>query len=148
MRRTLRRSCAACAKAKHSCDLQTPKCSRCVKRNCSCFYANEPLNSTSPRCINTGDRFQASLSTKSLPLTDLGRRKRSRENVSQDLSDISMFFEAHLLDPFDSYPSTSLPRLRVQGLMQHCECHFIPRSLDRLADLPQFCRRLHLNTIP
>jgi len=45
MRRTLRRSCAACAKAKHSCDLQTPKCSRCQKRKVDCVYANQPLNS-------------------------------------------------------------------------------------------------------
>lgn len=44
MRLTLRRSCDACAKAKHSCDLRTPQCSRCVKRKSQCVYANRPLN--------------------------------------------------------------------------------------------------------
>ncbi|KAK0707318.1 hypothetical protein B0H67DRAFT_602680 [Lasiosphaeris hirsuta] len=43
MRQTLRRSCAACARAKHSCDLRTPRCSRCIKRRVPCVYANEPL---------------------------------------------------------------------------------------------------------
>ncbi|KAI4597551.1 hypothetical protein KJ359_004253 [Pestalotiopsis sp. 9143b] len=44
MRLTLRRSCDACAKAKHSCDLRTPQCSRCAKRKSQCVYANRPLN--------------------------------------------------------------------------------------------------------
>ncbi|ETS74551.1 hypothetical protein PFICI_13035 [Pestalotiopsis fici W106-1] len=44
MRLTLRRSCNACAKAKHSCDLRTPQCSRCAKRKSQCVYANRPLN--------------------------------------------------------------------------------------------------------
>jgi len=43
MRRTLRRSCAACAKAKHKCDLQTPQCTRCTERKYNCIYANQPL---------------------------------------------------------------------------------------------------------
>ncbi|EAW12050.1 Zn(II)2Cys6 transcription factor domain-containing protein [Aspergillus clavatus NRRL 1] len=46
MRQTLRRSCAACAKAKHSCDLRTPRCSRCLKRQVPCLYANEPLTAS------------------------------------------------------------------------------------------------------
>ncbi|KAL2162893.1 hypothetical protein VTH06DRAFT_6729 [Thermothelomyces fergusii] len=33
MRRTLRRSCESCARAKQSCDLGTPCCSHCAKRN-------------------------------------------------------------------------------------------------------------------
>jgi hypothetical protein len=45
MRKTLRRSCDACAKSKLSCDLRTPRCSRCIKRNAdTCSYANEPLS--------------------------------------------------------------------------------------------------------
>ncbi|RDL36522.1 Uncharacterized protein BP5553_05874 [Venustampulla echinocandica] len=43
MRQTLRRSCATCAKSKHSCDLRTPRCSRCLKREVQCVYVNEPL---------------------------------------------------------------------------------------------------------
>ncbi|KAJ5504417.1 hypothetical protein N7463_007291 [Penicillium fimorum] len=42
MRQSLRRSCAACAKSKSSCDLRTPRCSRCIKRQVECAYANEP----------------------------------------------------------------------------------------------------------
>ncbi|RDW57214.1 hypothetical protein BP5796_12664 [Coleophoma crateriformis] len=118
MGKTLRRSCAACAKAKHSCDLRTPKCSRCVKRSCACVYANEPLTSTSVPLGDVGHAFRASQISKSrsrpaVLLTGSG------ESVSPDPSDMSMFFEAHLFDPFDSYPATSLPRLRVQGLMRH-----------------------------
>jgi hypothetical protein len=48
MRHTLRRSCSACAKSKHSCDLATPRCSRCIKRNAQCLYANEPLTALAP----------------------------------------------------------------------------------------------------
>jgi hypothetical protein len=44
MRKTLRRSCDACAKSKLSCDLRTPQCSRCVKRKSTCVYANQPLS--------------------------------------------------------------------------------------------------------
>jgi hypothetical protein len=44
MRKTLRRSCDACAKSKLACDLRTPQCSRCVKRKSTCVYANQPLS--------------------------------------------------------------------------------------------------------
>jgi hypothetical protein len=119
MRKTLRRSCAACAKAKHSCDLRTPKCSRCVKRNCDCVYANEPLTSTRAPIAEHRNISHASNASmvRSWPLL-LSRRGRS---VSSDASDMSMFFEAHIFDPFGSYPPTNLPHLRVQGLMQHCK---------------------------
>ena len=46
MRKTLRRSCDACAKSKLACDLRTPQCSRCVKRKSACVYANQPLSSS------------------------------------------------------------------------------------------------------
>jgi hypothetical protein len=136
MRKTLRRSCAACAKAKHSCDLRTPKCSRCVKRNCRCDYANEPLTAThvSLGALSNGSHpYQAS----SGPLL----LSRSEVSVSPDPSDMSMFFEAHLFDPFESYPSTNLPRLRVQGLMQHCEWNLDQRLQVCKTNILQSCQK-------
>ncbi|KAH8587135.1 hypothetical protein B0O99DRAFT_38236 [Bisporella sp. PMI_857] len=82
---TLRRSCAACAKAKHKCSLQTPKCARCTSRNIGCVYANEPLASISMA------------GSAELPLTVGGGA----------------------FDPFGIYPTTALPRTRVQILIQH-----------------------------
>ncbi|KAK4119212.1 hypothetical protein N657DRAFT_582184 [Parathielavia appendiculata] len=87
MRYTLRRSCTACARSKHSCDLGTPRCSRCVKRQVQCVYANEPL--TAPATLDH--------SGTSAPLT-AGYRFAS-------------------VDPFDSYPPTRLPREHVQRLI-------------------------------
>jgi hypothetical protein len=63
MRRTLRRSCAACARSKHSCDLRTPRCSRCIKRKAQYNYANQPWttptvsNRELPRLSNTIGSF-------------------------------------------------------------------------------------------
>ncbi|KAL2855228.1 hypothetical protein BJX68DRAFT_253827 [Aspergillus pseudodeflectus] len=98
MRRTLRRSCAACAKFKHSCDLRTPRCSRCIKRNVLCVYANEPLTAaaTGPAVPGSEERGSVRLLDGSGTLT--GYRFGS-------------------LDPFDSYPSTRLPREHVQRLI-------------------------------
>ncbi|KAL3451140.1 hypothetical protein BJX65DRAFT_269029 [Aspergillus insuetus] len=98
MRRTLRRSCAACAKFKHGCDLRTPRCSRCIKRNVLCVYANEPLTATAPGPVVAGseERGSARLLDGSGALT--GYRFAS-------------------FDPFDSYPSTRLPREHVQRLI-------------------------------
>ncbi|KAL2821213.1 hypothetical protein BJX63DRAFT_379652 [Aspergillus granulosus] len=98
MRRTLRRSCAACAKFKHSCDLRTPRCSRCIKRNVRCVYANEPLTATVPAASGVEERGSLRPIDSSLALT--GYRFVS-------------------LDPFDSYPSTRLPRERVQRLIHN-----------------------------
>jgi len=143
MRKTLRRSCAACAKAKHSCDLRTPKCSRCVKRNCSCDYANEPLTSMNASLeapSNASHPNQAS--SGSLLLS------RNGGNTSPDPSDVSMFFEAHLLDPFESYPSTNLPRLRVQGLMQHCEWNLHRVLLFCQTDIPQVLSKIAFQYYP
>ncbi|KAH6641342.1 hypothetical protein F5144DRAFT_563256 [Chaetomium tenue] len=89
MRRTLRRSCAACAKSKHSCDLGTPRCSRCTKRRVQCVYANEPLT--------------AAL----LPPSD-------ESGSSGPLVGYNKFPP---VDPFESYPSTRLPRAHVQRLI-------------------------------
>jgi hypothetical protein len=112
MRRTLRRSCAACAKAKLRCDLQTPRCSRCAARNyASCVYANQPLVSET---INSRKRQSSS------PL----RNSLKTEHTSLELSTFSAVIGARDLDPFDTYPATSLPRSRVQSLIHHCEYRF------------------------
>ncbi|KAH7369525.1 hypothetical protein BKA65DRAFT_697 [Rhexocercosporidium sp. MPI-PUGE-AT-0058] len=100
MRRTLRRSCAACAKAKHKCDLHTPRCSRCTLRKVQCVYANEPLSSSSP----------------SKPNTALGE---SSSGPPSSLSTLSVTIGSSSFDPFDSYPPTSLRRSRVQNLIVH-----------------------------
>ncbi|OKL62738.1 hypothetical protein UA08_01130 [Talaromyces atroroseus] len=91
MRQTLRRSCAACAKSKHSCDLRTPRCSRCIKRKVQCVYANEPF--TAPPATHGGSMR---------PLDGSGALTGYRFGC---------------LDPFDSYPQTRLPRERVQRLI-------------------------------
>jgi hypothetical protein len=122
MRKTLRRSCAACAKAKHGCDLRTPKCSRCLKRNSECIYVNEPLKSTKAPIGDIGNGFHAPQGSKARTRSVLSGG--SGGSVSPELSDLSPSLDAHLFDPFYSFPSTRLPRLRVQGLMQHCKRTF------------------------
>ncbi|KAL3476174.1 hypothetical protein BJX99DRAFT_228328 [Aspergillus californicus] len=93
MRPTLRRSCAACAKFKHSCDLRTPRCSRCIKRNVLCLYANEPLTAPAPSKPEGGS-----------PRND------------NELSSLTTY-NFGSLDPFESYPPTRLPRDHVQRLI-------------------------------
>ncbi|KAE8352456.1 hypothetical protein BDV28DRAFT_125480 [Aspergillus coremiiformis] len=97
MPQTLRRSCAACAKSKHSCDLRIPRCSRCIKRRVQCLYANEPL--TAPPA-GSGREDDCALIR---PLDGLRSTLTSYRTGS--------------LDPFDSYPQTRLPRQRVQRLI-------------------------------
>ncbi|KAG9736486.1 hypothetical protein KCU73_g10233, partial [Aureobasidium melanogenum] len=92
MRRTLRRSCAACARSKYSCDRRTPTCSRCIKRRIQCEYANEPLTA---------------------PPTTL-RSDAAPSSIVLLLPDTSRFSS---LDPFDSYPQTRLDRQHVQRLI-------------------------------
>ncbi|KAK1968299.1 hypothetical protein LY78DRAFT_679461 [Colletotrichum sublineola] len=93
MRQTLRRSCAACARSKHSCDLRTPRCSRCIKRKVLCVYANEPLTAGPA----PGDGASAS---------GAGHPSGALAN-----------YRFGSLDPFDSYPQTRLPREQVQRLI-------------------------------
>ncbi|KAJ5350909.1 Protein of unknown function DUF3468 [Penicillium brevicompactum] len=93
MRPSLRRSCAACAKSKSSCDLGTPRCSRCVRRRIQCAYANEPATSATPGPPD------------SVSLESLGTYRA--------LSD----YRIGNFDPFDSYPPTRLPREHVQRLI-------------------------------
>ncbi|EXF73800.1 hypothetical protein CFIO01_05731 [Colletotrichum fioriniae PJ7] len=100
MRQTLRRSCAACAKSKHSCDLRTPRCSRCIKRKVLCAYANEPLTAA-PAASGSAPGGSA-ISSPGPPLDGSGALTNYRFGS---------------LDPFDSYPQTRLPRKQVQRLI-------------------------------
>ncbi|KAG9189208.1 hypothetical protein G6011_06076 [Alternaria panax] len=100
MRRTLRRSCDACARSKLSCDLRTPRCSRCLKRKASCVYANEPLTS-SP--LETTYSYNANVVQRESPTSPI------------------LWFDpgTQAFDPFDAHPMTRLPRARVQQLIIH-----------------------------
>jgi hypothetical protein len=98
MRQSLRRSCETCARAKHSCDLRTPRCSRCVKRKVPCVYVNEPgaygaaVAAQGPRRSSPGSESLGCLTNTTLAS----------------------------LDPFESYPQTRLPREQVQRLIHRC----------------------------
>lgn len=107
MSRTLRRSCTACYKYKHSCDLRTPRCSRCIKRNVPCVYANQP--STAP--------------------------EDSGSTIASNYSNALTSYRLPGLDPFDSYPQTRLPRERVQRLIHSCTYCF-HLACTRQFDLP------------
>ncbi|KAK1976073.1 hypothetical protein LZ30DRAFT_604179 [Colletotrichum cereale] len=104
MRQTLRRSCAACAKSKHSCDLRTPRCSRCIKRKVLCVYANEPLTAA-PAGPGPAPGDGAAASSSSSGAAGL------------DGSGTLTNYRFGSLDPFDSYPQTRLPREQVQRLI-------------------------------
>ncbi|KAL4911430.1 hypothetical protein BDW74DRAFT_142896 [Aspergillus multicolor] len=98
MRPSLRRSCNACAKYKASCDLGTPRCSRCIKRRVECVYANQPLPAAapirpSPACQGHGRSLGA-----------LEQRAKINDRFGS-------------VDPFESYPPTRLPRQHVQRLI-------------------------------
>ncbi|KAF2622230.1 hypothetical protein BU25DRAFT_213188 [Macroventuria anomochaeta] len=116
MRKTLRRSCNACAKSKLACDLRTPQCSRCAKRDSPCVYANQPLSASPTDSVITPSVKAASPAnddTSMVVLTNPG---------------IQSF------DPFDTYPKTRLPRPHVQRLIQHFLSHiafqYYPLDLD------------------
>ncbi|KAJ5205837.1 Protein of unknown function DUF3468 [Penicillium cf. griseofulvum] len=94
MRQSLRRSCAACARSKSSCDLRTPRCSRCIKRKVECAYANEPWTAPATPGWQNGESTN--------PLGGSGTLTNCRFGS---------------LDPFDSYPQTRLPREHVQRLI-------------------------------
>ncbi|UKZ97060.1 uncharacterized protein TrAFT101_011829 [Trichoderma asperellum] len=119
MRTTLRRSCNACAKAKLGCDLRVPQCSRCVKRKSKCVYANSPLNSPLDAAVSstetTGYNSKASKNeNEALSVVPQEREiiSRTSENPGLLINPATASF-----DPFDSYPSTRLPRLHVQRLI-------------------------------
>jgi hypothetical protein len=118
---TLRRSCAACAKAKLGCDLRTPRCTRCCKRNSRCMYANEPLNSRVAPAENGSPTDDASqMVAIRLPLPN-----RNRGDDSSRVTKLPTSVGAGTFDPFDSYPQTTLPRMQVQSLIYHCNCLII-----------------------
>ncbi|KFX92173.1 hypothetical protein V490_05534 [Pseudogymnoascus sp. VKM F-3557] len=117
MRATLRRSCDACAKAKLSCDLRTPQCSRCVKKKSTCAYANEPLTTSSNGYASYSSTSGSSTPTveESSILARNGNIKSTFEEAPTGLLNpaIASF------DPFDSYPPARLPRVVVQHLIHH-----------------------------
>ncbi|KAK2054787.1 hypothetical protein LY76DRAFT_619015 [Colletotrichum caudatum] len=111
MRQTLRRSCAACARSKHSCDLRTPRCSRCIKRKVLCAYANEPLTAApagSGPAQGVGTSAAAAVAASS---------SSSSSGTDLDGSGALTSYRFGSLDPFDSYPQTRLPREQVQRLI-------------------------------
>ncbi|EEY14084.1 C6 zinc finger domain-containing protein [Verticillium alfalfae VaMs.102] len=87
---------------KSDCDLRTPRCSRCLKRNVQCLYANEPLT--------------ASPVSSEQP----GREETWASRPSSSHSALTTY-RFGSLDPFDSYPQTRLPRAQVQRLIHSYE---------------------------
>ncbi|UPX16783.1 uncharacterized protein EKO05_0007169 [Ascochyta rabiei] len=119
MRKTLRRSCDACAKSKLSCDLRTPRCSRCAKRESACVYANQPLSASS---------------------TDNKTTPSPQDSPINEGAPVVMFINPGIesFDPFDTYPQTRLPRSHVQRLIQHFLSHitfqYYPLDLDIMSN--------------
>lgn len=119
MRATLRRACDACAKAKLSCDLRTPQCSRCVKRKSTCAYANEPLT-TSPNAYTSYSASSGSSTPaveESSVIARNGRITPTFEERPAGLLNLAI----GSFDPFDSYPPARLPRVLIQHLIHHCK---------------------------
>lgn len=132
MRKTLRRSCDACAKSKLSCDLRIPHCSRCGKRKTVCAYANQPLTAT----------------VGSDPATNSGYSYGGETNVSQSPATIPQLVlrpVSSKLDPFESYPPTRLDEAHVQTLIQHCKLG--PGRADHASNTSEFCRVSPSSTI-
>lgn len=113
MRQTLRRSCAGCAKSKHSCDLRLPRCSRCVRRKVPCLYANEPWTATAPAATGSGSRSGFG----DYQYNNGAASERHLEGPGTLTTGYNRFGS---LDPFDSYPPTRLPREHVQRLIHGC----------------------------
>lgn len=125
MRTTLRRSCNACAKAKLGCDLRVPQCSRCAKRKSKCVYANSPLNT--PLDVNASSTDITGHSSLHVATKNeseaLSVVSQEREMVSRPSENPGLLINPATasFDPFDSYPSTRLPRLHVQRLIHRCK---------------------------
>jgi hypothetical protein len=125
MRTTLRRSCDACAKAKHSCDLQTPRCSRCTKRKSACVYANEPLTSSRRTHIPPSSTPRSSRVVEKDGEVSSAVVRHGRITSRTPESSVGLLNPVNAsLDPFDSYPPTRLPRAHVQLLIHHCNHPF------------------------
>ncbi|KAK7414961.1 hypothetical protein QQX98_006286 [Neonectria punicea] len=133
MRATLRRSCDACAKAKHRCDLRTPRCSRCSKRKASCVYANAPLTSSpdaeDASCESSASSTPAARSEEAVGGRDVSVVSRFSDNSVALVNPADASF-----DPFDSYPPTRLPRIHVQRLihnfLSNIAFQYYPLDLD------------------
>lgn len=129
MRTTLRRSCNACAKAKLGCDLRVPQCSRCVKRKSKCVYANSPLNT--PLGVNGSSAGTKGHSSSHVAAKNeseaLSVASQEREMVSRPSENPGLLINPATasFDPFDSYPSTRLPRLHVQRLIHRCKSFYL-----------------------
>ncbi|KAL2209604.1 hypothetical protein CC79DRAFT_684759 [Sarocladium strictum] len=123
MRTTLRRSCDACAKAKHGCDLKTPKCSRCLRRNVPCVYANAPAASLAPNTSpTTHDGSLARIGSRdqwSTPSPVLSASARTTPEVFDQSAGLLIGNVDSSFDPFDSYPATRVPRPQIQRLIHH-----------------------------
>jgi hypothetical protein len=129
MRKTLRRSCDACARSKLRCDLLTPQCSRCRKTTRACVYANEPLSSPP-----TEDHIEQYAKTSSEPIM-VATRTLSTSNILVHNPGIQSF------DPFKTYPQTRLLPAQVERLIQHCESDFEQNTYTRyIANLYQSFR--------
>lgn len=140
MRATLRRSCDACAKAKLSCDLRTPQCSRCIKRKSTCAYANEPLT-TSPNAYASYSATSGSSTPaveESLIIARNGRITPTSEEGPAGLLNPAV----GSFDPFDSYPPARLPRVLVQNLIHHCNPSLLwelfPKDVTNLPSFVQY----------
>ena len=117
---TLRRSCASCAKAKLSCDLQKPQCKRCFEKKLDCVYANEPLTSTrSDHGPGNGAR-PLRTSSKSPNNSQLVPMRGNGARIAAERPDVEMLGMGDV-DPFDTFPKTNLPRPMAQRFIHHCE---------------------------
>lgn len=123
MRTTLRRSCNACAKAKLGCDLRVPQCSRCAKRKSKCVYANSPLNSPLDAQVASTETVGYSSPATKNEKDALSVVVQERELISRHSENPGLLINPGTasFDPFDSYPSTRLPRLHVQRLIHRCK---------------------------
>ncbi|OBT65849.1 hypothetical protein VE03_05456 [Pseudogymnoascus sp. 23342-1-I1] len=117
MRATLRRSCDACAKAKLSCDLRTPQCSRCIKRKSTCAYANEPLT-TFPNAYTSYSATSRSSTPAVEEYSVIARNGKITPTFEEGPAGLLNPAVASF-DPFDSYPPARLPRVLVQHLIHH-----------------------------
>ncbi|KFH45396.1 hypothetical protein ACRE_038330 [Hapsidospora chrysogenum ATCC 11550] len=127
MRQTLRRSCAGCAKSKHSCDLRLPRCSRCVRRRVPCLYANEPWTATAPAATGSGSR-------SGFGDHQYNNGAASERHLEGPGTLTTAYNRFGSLDPFDSYPPTRLPREHVQrlihGFLHKIAFQYYPLDLD------------------
>ncbi|KAH7025667.1 uncharacterized protein B0I36DRAFT_215117, partial [Microdochium trichocladiopsis] len=138
---TLRRSCAACARAKHSCDLRTPRCSRCVRRNSPCHYANAPLTATATASGSGSGPAQAQALAlthrrRPAPVDSPGTASPPSSSTSSSPGVVLLDFGlGAACDPFESYPQIRLPRNVVQRLMDRflSKIAFTYYPLDRSA---------------